>query len=246
MSARKVYKRSIIDLSSLGSCVLCRHPADLHAGLCRSCHATLQPAPALACRCGLPLPGATHLEDDTQTLPLCGSCLARPPAFARVCCAHSYAFPLDQLFNRYKHRRQLSAERALEHLWLAALPFPGPLPDALVPMPSHWRRQWWRGFNPATRLAHAASRRLGVPLLAALHRNRATPRQQYLGAARRERNLRGALTVIRPVAGLSLALVDDVVTTGSSAREASARLVAAGAAQVQVWALARTLPGRHE
>lgn len=245
MNASKVYKRSIIDLFRLGSCVLCRHSASVQSGLCHSCRATLLPAPAPACRCGLPCPSAAPGGETAQAAPLCGSCLARPPAFSRICCAHSYAFPLDQLFNRYKHRRQLSAERALEQLWQAALPFPGPLPDALVPMPSHWRRRWWRGFDPAARLAQQAGEQLALPVLDALRRTRATPRQQGLTAARRARNLRGALVACQPVAGLSLALVDDVVTTGSSAREASALLLASGATDVQVWALARTLPGRN-
>ncbi|MCH8542597.1 MAG: ComF family protein [Alcanivorax sp.] len=181
--------------------------------------------------------------------PLCGRCLRRPPSFDRVVAPFAYQFPLDVLVLGYKRQRRLALERPLLHLWQTQLAqiandnLAVPRPEALVPVPLHWRRLWWRGFNPAARLAETAATTLDIPVLPALIRPAATPSQQGLGASARLRNLRNALVVSRPVTGLHLALIDDVVTTGSTAQAASLALLRAGAARVDVWALARTLPG---
>ena len=204
--------------------------------------------PRERCRCGLPLPAATAAPPADELPPLCGRCLANPPPFARVCCEYPWRFPLDRLISRYKYRSWLAAERPLLALWQQALAATGmsPRPDALVPVPLHWRRQWWRGFNQSERLARQLARLTGIPHLPALARRRATPRQQGLKQSTRRRNLRNAFAVQCDVDGLRLALVDDVITTGSTAREASRALLDAGAARVEVWALARTLPASDQ
>ena len=236
MNMSKVYLWPIFN-QRFGQCVLCQEPAPLQTGFCGACRPALPAIGAAVCRCGLPSP--TPLPGSG----LCGRCLTRPPPFQQVHCPWAYDFPLDRLINRYKHHRQLAIERALLPPWLASLPAPGAV-GALVPVPSHWLRQWQRGFNPAQRLARAAADHLGLPLLPALARPRRTRHQQGQRARARRRNLHGAFTLRQPATGLHLALVDDVVTTGSTVREASQCLLDAGAASVQVWALARTLPTR--
>jgi predicted amidophosphoribosyltransferase len=77
-------------------------------------------------------------------------------------------------------------------------------------------------------------------MVRALERRRATPAQQGLTRAARERNLTRAFRCVQPVSGLHLALIDDVMTTGSTARLASRVLRDAGATRVDVWVLART------
>ncbi len=107
-------------------------------------------------------------------------------------------------------------------------------PNALVPVPIHWRRLLERGFNQSEFLAHATGRHADLPVWKALRRTRATPHQVGLSAAEREENLRGAfeLTPRHKVHGARLVLVDDVRTTGTTLSECAAVLRMAGAADV--------------
>jgi ComF family protein len=102
-----------------------------------------------------------------------------------------------------------------------------------------------RGYNQAWELARRVARARRLPARAdLLHRPVDTPAQSGLDRAERQRNLRGAFWVpplaADAVRGQHLALVDDVMTTGATLREAAAALRQAGAATVQVWAVART------
>lgn len=107
-------------------------------------------------------------------------------------------------------------------------------PDALVPVPIHWRRLLERGFNQSDLLARSVGRHAGLPVWRVLRRTRATPHQVGLSAAEREENLRGAfeLTPRHKVHGARLVLVDDVRTTGTTLSECAAVLRNAGAAEV--------------
>jgi len=112
--------------------------------------------------------------------------------------------------------------------------------DALCALPAHWRRRWQRGFDQSQRLTDRLASLWGMPSLPALTRQQATPMQQGLSRRQRRRNLHGAFACTRPVTGLKLLLVDDVMTTGSSARAAAECLLRHGATEVRVWTLART------
>lgn len=225
-------------------CILCASPSPLKDGLCDDCLALLPRLPLPRCRCGIPLPAGEEYTDDEDTPPPCGRCLDRPPPFRMVVAPWAWGFPLDRLVGPYKYRGVLVRERPLVRLAEAGLrELDPPRPDALVPIPLHWARRWRRGFNQAQRLAQGVGKRMDIPCLPALRRIRSTPRQQGLRAGTRRRNLHRAFRVDGDVEGLHLALVDDVVTTGSTAREASKLLLDAGATCVDVWALARVLPG---
>ncbi|MDY0006609.1 MAG: double zinc ribbon domain-containing protein [Spongiibacteraceae bacterium] len=216
-----------------GECVLCRLPSGRRRDLCADCEYTLPWLGSCCAVCALPL----------ATGGICGQCLRAPPPFATIRAAFCYDTPVDQLINRFKHRRQPACGRILgtllaDHLEETELPA---RPDALIPVPLHWRRHWRRGFNQAEILAWDLGQRLNLPVLGrALRRRRRTPAQQGLDARARRRNLRGAFQVRRPLDGLHLAVVDDVVTTAATSREVARTLLAAGAATVEIWCLART------
>jgi ComF family protein len=108
--------------------------------------------------------------------------------------------------------------------------------DVAVPIPLHWWRQWQRGFNQSERLGQALARRLHVNCRRWLKRSRATPKQTTLAPSLRRENVRGAFRVTRnaEVRGKTVLLIDDVLTTGSTAHEAARALRGAGASQVVV------------
>jgi ComF family protein len=187
-------------------------------------------------------------------LDLCAGCLGDFPVapatplatalqFDRVCCPYAYAWPVDTLVLGLKFRGERSHGRVLGELLGRARQAAGPpWPDVVVPVPLHALRLAERGYNQAAELARHASRRLGVPCRPrALARLRSTRPQSGLGATERVANVVAAFAASEPVAGLRIALVDDVVTTGSTAASAAAALRTAGAAGVELWAVAAAL-----
>src|SRR5574340_916583 len=120
---------------------------------------------------------------------------------------------------------------------------PSPGPDRLVAMPLHPRRIRERGFNHATEIAREVATRLGLALdTTSCQRIRDTPPQMGLKHDERRRNLRGAFACSGEVRGQRIALIDDVMTTGTSLDELAKTLKRAGAAVVETWVVARTLP----
>jgi len=113
-------------------------------------------------------------------------------------------------------------------------------PQAIVPVPLHPGRYRQRGFNQAIEIARTLSRRLDIPLdLHGCRRVRATAAQAKLSAEERRKNLRKAFSVRMPDERRHVAILDDVITTGATARELAGALRRAGVARVDVWACAR-------
>jgi len=116
-----------------------------------------------------------------------------------------------------------------------------PRPDLLLPVPLHHRRRWQRGFNQTVLLAAPLAHWLGCEWREGLSRQKRGAVQHQLNARQRRTNLHGAFRLEIAVAGRHIALLDDVITTGSTVGEISRLLLAQGAASVQVWCLCRTL-----
>lgn len=213
-------------------CLLCGADATGRA-LCEGCHTDLPWHSRPHCpQCATPTP-------DSQ---VCGACLKRPPAFDRTIAVLTYSFPLDRLIPRLKYHGQLAIAPVLGDL-LALAVANSPKPDRLVAMPLHSARIRERGFNHATEIARVAARQLALPLDTNLcQRIRDTPPQMGLKHDARRRNVRGAFTCSGDVVGQHIALVDDVMTTGTSLDELAATLKRAGAREVSCWVTARALP----
>lgn len=213
-----------------GTCFLCRGEAgDL---LCGACEADL-PSLAQPCcpSCALPSPGGER----------CGRCLAQPPAFDATVAALAYAFPVDALVHALKFRGELAVASLLGRHLAAALSRTRPGPVAcVVPVPLSAQRLRARGFNQALEIARSLDAgRLEAGLLA---RPRDTAAQFDLPWDERQRNVRGAFSIARALDGASVAVVDDVMTTGATLDEVARTLKAAGAARVVNWVVARTPP----
>ncbi len=218
-------------------CVLCHAPSGATC-VCAGCCADLPWVGPSCPACGLSLPPGAAPG-------VCGRCGADSRHRARVQAALSYEYPVDRLVTGAKFRGQLHFARALGELLTMALERTGTAadpPDLLVPVPLHRRRLAERGYNQALEIARPVAESLCLPLSPGLcERLRNTPEQTGLSAAERRRNLRQVFTVRGACAGARVAVVDDVITTGSTAAAMAQALREAGAAQVEVWAVARTL-----
>jgi ComF family protein len=157
-----------------------------------------------------------------------------------VVTAFDYRFPIDRLVRRFKFSSDLAVGSylggALAHAAASAV-----RPDLVVPVPTSATRLRERGFNPAAVLARSVGRRLGIAQdIRALAKTRHTPPQAGLGRENRLRNLQGAFVARRDFAGMSVAVVDDVMTTGATLAGLAAVLRRAGAVRVSGWVVART------
>lgn len=221
-------------------CILCGQPSAAVC-ICGPCKLEL-PWTGIHCRqCGLPL---TSPQDD-----ICGSCIQSPPPFTRTVCPLRYEFPADRLVQLFKFNRQLACGRILSHLLCEyALESESDFPDVLIPVPLHNWRMIKRGFNQAYELGAYISKVLDIPLLAtSLRRHRNTQAQSGLSSKQRRKNVRGAFYWHgSKQAGVHVALIDDVMTTGTTVSECARVLTRAGAKQVDVWVTARAIAGgRH-
>jgi ComF family protein len=221
-------------------CEICRSWG--YSRLCTPCVQRFSAHQPRCETCALPLGLASKV---------CGECLADPPPFASTTCAVDYAFPWDRLIVQFKFHQQPELAKPLAQLLQTAIQARAqPRPQALVPVPLSNPRLAQRGYNQAWELASRLGNDLALPAWPALlQRTQDTAHQVDLSRAQRQRNLRSAFMVDaaqRPrVQGLHLALVDDVMTTGATLREASAELLRAGAQRVDIWVLARTSNQRH-
>jgi len=189
-------------------------------------------------RCALPMPMSGLI---------CGACNRHPPAFNDVIAPWLYDFPIDALVTRFKHQGRWQSGRLLAGLWGDTLHqrFNDGLrrPDVLIPVPLDKKRLRQRGFNQAAMLANWLGARLGLPVdERVIRRVKETPSQQGLDAKARKRNLASAFALkdATLIFGKHLALIDDVLTTGSTANALAELLLKAGAQSVDVYCLART------
>ena len=150
-----------------------------------------------------------------------------------------YSFPVDVAIKALKFRRKLFYAPVFAEILCAAKPLLPPDIDAVLPVPLHWRRKALRGFNQATEFTRPIAKSLGVPLVRNVRRKRATPFQSGLDAAERARNLRSAFTITRPDPRTHVLIIDDVVTTGATARALAKLLLSSGVTKVSVLAVAR-------
>ena len=217
-------------------CLLCGGRGAGGRDLCPGCAGDFVPNVPCCPRCALPL---------AAPAPLCGECLASEPPFAATWAPFRYAHPLDLLEARFKFHADLAAGRVLAHMMIVRAAADAPArPQLIVPVPLHRARLRERGYNQALELAAPLARALGVPLRHdLLLRLRATPAQTGLDAKARRRNLRGAFALAAGTEPPDLVvLLDDVMTTGATVREAARTLHRAGVPRVDVWVLARAPP----
>lgn len=216
-------------------CAVCRHRTD--DLVCCQCVHSLAKARLPCDVCGIELGVYDHAESLTQ----CGDCLKLPKPYTRTVTPFLYLDPLCTLVHRFKQgspsplgtwfaRQIIDRLRQSQH---------SGLPDMLVSVPSPRRRLFQRGYNPAQVLARALASQLHLQCTEPLRRYTYTE-QKNLKRVQRLRNLRDAFECNTSVKGLRIAVIDDVITTCSTAISVSNTLLKQGATEVEVWAIART------
>jgi len=192
-------------------CLLCGEESGREL-LCAACIAELPALPESCPRCALPSPAAA----------VCGSCLNHPPHFDATLALWRYEFPCDRLVQALKYRARLALAGFFARN-LASRPLPEV--DLIVPMPLHPKRLAERGFNQALEIARGVARHLGRPIEPrGVLRVKDTPPQTEL-----------------PYEGVSVAVLDDVMTTGATLNELARALKRAGATRVENFVIARTV-----
>jgi ComF family protein len=224
----------LLDVVFPPACLACGRVLNAaDAPFCGECEREVDVLPPTACRrCAEP--------GDYAAGP-CDRCRRRPPPFSRAFAPFIHEGPIARAVHRFKYEDHpelaqplgaLLASRAERYLGLA--------PRLLLPIPLHEGRFFERRYDQAQLLAEELGRRTGRTVAqGVLRRARATRRQVGLTESERELNVAGAFEAGPVSAGQRFLLLDDVLTTGATARAAARTLLDAGAAEVQVLAVAR-------
>jgi ComF family protein len=223
------------------TCITCQAAAGEPHALCAACWSSIRFIERPFCeRLGTPF-----AVDLGQPL-LSPAAIADPPVFGRARAVAEYDGTASLLVHRLKYNDRLELARAMGGMMVRAGAELLADADVIVPVPLHRWRLWWRRFNQAMPLARVVSSESCAscdPFL--LERVKRTRRQVGLTKAQRQDNLQGAFRVpIEAKAGLNgkrVLLIDDVLTTGSTANAASRALLRGGAASVDILAFARVV-----
>ncbi len=236
----KAFLAMVRDVVLPSQCLGCSVVVEAPDTLCADCWAKLSMIGPATCQCcGLPF---SFNQDGL----LCGECIRLTPPFARARSAVIYNEGSRHLIMRFKHGDRPEAAR-LFATWMASCA-PDLVADAdvLIPVPLDPKRLFKRRFNQAALIAKEISRHRDIPVLFdTVERIRPTPTQGHLNPSQRRRNVAGAFAVPadrkKQVAGKRVLLIDDVFTTGATARAVTRQLIKAGACAVDVLTTARVV-----
>ena len=214
------------------SCLLCGDESDNGLGLCSGCINDL-PHNQFACPvCALPTANAST----------CANCLNnKKPLLNKSVSLFRYQYPVNLIIQNIKFNSDLVAAKCLGHLLAdIILEKGGVIPECIVPVPMHYSRLRQRGYNPALEIARPVASVLGLPIdIKICKRTRRTKPQTELTEKQRKQNVRNAFSIAGKSYYRHIAIVDDVMTTGSTINELARLLARAGTIKIDVWVCAR-------
>lgn len=217
-------------------CEVCREPCNSKELLCYACEQDLPKAQNSCQRCALPVIAGS----------ICGQCLQHNPAFDHSHCNYLYQAPLDRWLHLYKDKNKTEWANSFSRLMLNQPPQNLLDIDAITYVPSSRFSMLKRGFNPAELMAIHLGENLGLPVLHKLIHRSHSKQQKELSRKQRIANVRNSFSRTKSALnGEHVLLIDDVMTTGSTAHSIARLLKQAGASQVTVWCLARTPSHNH-
>lgn len=236
--------RLILDFALPPRCPGCGVITAEQNAFCQQCWSAMRFLGDPCCRrCGVPFvldPG----QEDAE----CGACLADPPRWESARAVLAYGDVSRTIAMRLKYGRRTGLARLMAHHMAPLATRMGEGERAmLVPVPLHRWRLWNRGFNQAALVARHIGRITGIPsdsLL--LLRKKRTRSLRDMNARAREREVRGAFSLdparSGALRGRTIILIDDIHTSGATARACAAALLAGGAASVHLLCWARVVP----
>jgi ComF family protein len=233
--------RVALDLLLPPRCAACDASVDEQGALCADCFGRTNFVTAPMCvRCGVPF--ASVEQGGAEGL--CPGCHEHPPLFRQARAALRYDDHARRLILPLKHGGRIELARVLAPMMLRGGSAVVSGAEVLVPVPLHRRRLFERTYNQAAVLAFAVGRLAGRPVLPdALLRTRRTAPLDEKSPEERAREVAGAITVRRSrggrIAGRSVLLIDDVMTSGATSNACAAALLEAGATAVDVLVAAR-------
>jgi len=212
-------------------CVICSQYHHQNSTVCKACHALFTPITAACKHCALPLVNGVF--------DACGHCIKKKPYFDFTVASHLYQEPLRSLLHDFKYRGALYLQTFLSDLVISHLPTPQMATECLIPVPMHPKRLKERGFNHTVELTKSFSRALNIPYNTDLcYKKNHTPTQAGLSQKERQRNVRDAFT-IQKTHYQHVTLIDDLITTGSTANALARALKKSGVTRIDVWCCAR-------
>lgn len=216
------------------TCILCGNPGINSQDICLPCFNDLQKNIHCCYRC------AETFETAISAPQLCGQCISKSPAFDDTYAPFIHQGIIRYLISALKFKRQYKNARLLGYLLATYLEKTAELPDVILPVPLHKQRYRERSFNQSTEIAKTISRLLNIPIdTQSCIRKLNTAHQIDLPAKQRHKNIINAFAVIKPIKAQHIAILDDVMTTGSTANELAKVLKKAGAIRVDIWVCAR-------
>lgn len=219
-------------------CLCCKTPlpGNTPVGFCQACDATLPKISNGCSQCARPLTTA-------QLDLICGSCQKSPPAVDLTYCYRPYQADFVGWISAFKYHRQLPIGAAMVRDFIAHQPKDF-LPDLLIPVPLHSRRQRQRGFNQSAIIAHQLGKAWQITVRTdVVHRVINTPPLHTQKATERRQIMRRAFALSENVslAGMAVGLVDDVLTSGATTNALASQLKSAGAESVSLMVLTRAI-----
>jgi len=212
-------------------CLGCAHELEAGQFFCIACFAELKLFDNPCTLCGL---------ENQTTDNHCAACLYKPPAWQKLVAPLIYQGLARDLLIELKFAQSLHLANSLVGSLIHHFQTDKPAPEVLLPVPLHRKRLLSRGYNQAFEIARALSHLLDIPVDSrALCRTRDTDSQSGLSASQRQKNIRNAFVYQRTRPWSRVAVVDDIVTTGSTAGEITRTLHRGGVRCVEIWGLAR-------
>lgn len=246
------FKQALRQLGSLSKqfidhfpnyCVLCQAPVTGRK-LCHSCIVAIKTAPISCFQCAEPLQTAhsATLDNLGEQHFICGRCQKQPPHFQRVIAGGLYLQPLSGLLQLFKFQQRIQLTHVLADILLQSIQQTADYqkPDAIIAVPLHKKRLRQRGYNQAQLIASVLSKELNIPLIRkGIYRDKITEEQTRLTLPQRKKNLRGAFRLEAKLPQ-HVAIVDDVITTGSTTDELAKVFIKHQVTNVDIWCIAKT------
>jgi ComF family protein len=215
-------------------CFLCGMPSKRNIDLCADCENDLPKMAQQCLYCVQPLIAKQNI---------CGRCVKCLPVCSCTIALYYYQKPIDFLISQLKFQRNLIAAKLLGQLLaqhLEKLYSAQKKPEIIIPIPLHKKRLRERGFNQALELAKPVARALKIPIdKYKCVRVKNTAAQTLITTDERVKNVRNAFMIQKVIHAKHVAVIDDVITTGSTIREFCGTLQKVGVTRIDVWCVAR-------